>query len=66
MQAKVIGQYIKSLSLENPNFRKFIASPGNLPNVEVEVGASAQRIKNDLYESAIEFKATASNNLGTI
>jgi preprotein translocase subunit SecB len=66
IQAKIVSQYIKSLSFENPNFRKLITSPGDMPNVEVEVNIGAQRIENDLYESAIEFKATASNKLGTI
>lgn len=66
IQAKVIGQYIKSFSFENPHFRKLITSPGDLPNVAVEVNVGAQRIENDLYESAIEFKATVSNKLGTI
>ena len=63
---RVAGQYIKDLSFENPNFRKLITSPGDQPNLKVEVNVGAQRIENDLFESAIEFKATASNNLGTI
>src|SRR4026208_461970 len=66
IQAKIVSQYIKDLSFENPNFRKLITSPGDQPNLKVEVNVGAQRIENDLYESAIEFKATASNNLGTI
>lgn len=66
IQAKIVSQYIKDLSFENPNFRKLITSPGDQPNLTVEVNVGAQRIENDLYESAIEFKATAANNLGTI
>ena len=66
IQAKIVSQYIKDLSFENPNFRKLITSPGDQPNLKVEVNVGAQRIENDLYESAIEFKATATNNLGTI
>lgn len=66
IQAKIVSQYIKDLSFENPNFRKLITSPGDQPNLKVEVNVGAQRIENDLFESAIEFKATASNNLGTI
>jgi preprotein translocase subunit SecB len=66
IQAKIVSQYIKDLSFENPNFRKLITSPGDQPNLKVEVNVGAQRIENDLYEAAIEFKATASNNLGTI
>jgi len=66
IQAKILSQFIKDLSFENPNFRKLITSPGDQPNLKVEVNVGAQRLENDLYESAIEFKATASNNLGTI
>lgn len=66
IQAKIVSQYIKSLSFENPNFRKLITSPGDQPNLKVEVNVGAQRIEDDRYESAIEFKATASNNLGMI
>lgn len=66
IQAKIVSQYIKSLSFENPNFLKLITSPDDQPNLKVEVNVGAQRIENDFYESAIEFKATASNNLGTI
>ncbi len=66
IQAKIFSQYIKSLSFENPNFRRLVTSPGDMPNVKVEVNVGAQRIENDIYETAIEFKATASNNLGTI
>jgi preprotein translocase subunit SecB len=66
VQAKIVSQYVKDLSFENPNVRKLLTSPGDQPNLKVEVNVGAQRVDNDLYESAIEFKATASNNIGTI
>ena len=66
IQAKVVSQYLKDLSFENPNIRKLIQSPGNPPSLKVEVNVNAERIDKDLYESAIDLKATASNNLGTI
>jgi len=66
IQAKIVNQYIKDLSFENPNVHKLISGAGNQPNLQVEVNVSAQRIEGDLYETAIEFKATATNNLGTI
>ncbi|HML29483.1 MAG TPA: protein-export chaperone SecB [Hyphomicrobium sp.] len=66
IQAKMVNQYIKDLSFENPNVHKLISGAGDQPNLQVEVNVSAQRINGDLYESAIEFKATATNNLGTI
>ena len=66
IQAKIVSQYVKDLSFENPNVRKLIAGPGDQPNLKVEVNVGAQRIENDLFETAIEFKATATNNIGTI
>jgi preprotein translocase subunit SecB len=66
IQAKIVNQYIKDLSFENPNVHKLISGAGNQPSLQVEVNVAAQRIDSDLYETAIEFKATATNNLGTI
>ena len=66
VHAKIIGQYIKDLSFENPNIRKLMVGPGDPPNLKVEVNVNAERIESDLYESAIHFQATAVNNLGTI
>ena len=65
-QVRVLGQYIKDLSFENPNVRKLIANPGDQPNLKVEVNVGAERIDSDLFETWIDFKATATNNLGTI
>ena len=66
IQAKILSQYIKDLSFENPNVRKLITNPGDQPNLKVEVNVGAERIESDLYETSIDFKATATNNLGTI
>lgn len=66
VQAKVLNQYIKDMSFENPNIRKLMAGPGDPPNLKVEVNVKAERFDKDVYESAIEFKATAENNLGIV
>jgi preprotein translocase subunit SecB len=66
IQAKIVNQYIKDLSFENPNVHKLISGPGDQPNLKVEVNVGAQRVDGDLYETSIEFKATATNNIGTI
>ncbi len=66
IQAKIVNQYIKDLSFENPNIHKLISGIGDQPNLTVEVNVGAQRVESDLYETSIEFKATATNNLGTI
>lgn len=66
IQAKIVNQYIKDLSFENPNIQKLISGAGDQPNIQVEVNVGAQRIEGDLFETSIEFKSTATNNLGTI
>lgn len=66
IQVKILSQYIKDLSFENPNIKKLITAPGEKPNLKIEVNVNAQRVEGDLFESGIEFKATATNNLGTI
>jgi preprotein translocase subunit SecB len=66
VQVKILSQYVKDLSFENPNVRKLMASPGDQPSLKVEVNVNAERIEGDIFESAIEFKATATNNVGTI
>ena len=66
LQARMISQYVKDLSFENPNIRKLITGPGDPPNINVEVGVSADKIENDLYESLVMFKATATNNVGSV
>lgn len=66
IQVKIVTQYVKDISFENPNIRKLIVSPGDNPNVKIEVNVAGNQIEKDLYESAIQFKATASNNIGTL
>lgn len=65
-QIRVIAQYIKDLSFENPNVRKLLGSPGEAPNLRVEVNVNATKIADKAFESAIHLKAEATNNLGTI
>ncbi len=66
IQAKVLSQYIKDLSFENPNIRKLLTGPSEPPNIKVEVNVQSERVDTNVYESAILFKATAANDLGTI
>ncbi|MEQ8824104.1 MAG: protein-export chaperone SecB [Filomicrobium sp.] len=66
IQAQVVAQYIKDLSFENPNVEKLLSGPGENPNMKLEVNVNARRMNDDLYESAIDFKAHATNETGTI
>ncbi len=68
IQAQVVAQYIKDLSFENPNVEKLMSGPGENPNMKLEVNVNARRMdeKDGLFESAIDFKAHATNATGTI
>ncbi|WP_295557905.1 protein-export chaperone SecB [uncultured Hyphomicrobium sp.] len=66
IEARVVGQFIKDLSFENPNIGKLLTNPGETPNIKLEINVAAKRMQPDLFESAIDFKAVASNTDGTI
>jgi preprotein translocase subunit SecB len=66
LQARVVAQYIKDLSFENPNVRRLVDGPGEKPTLRVEVNVNANNMKDKLFESIIEFKAQASNQAGVI
>jgi preprotein translocase subunit SecB len=66
VQVRVVGQYIKDLSFENPNVRKLIEGPGEKPALRVEVNVNATKLADKMFESAILFKAEATSNTGVI
>ena len=65
-QVQIIGQYIKDLSFENPAVGKPLEKSDQSPNLEVQVNVSAKRLRDEMYESAIELKAVASIPSGTL
>jgi preprotein translocase subunit SecB len=66
LQVRVIGQYIKDLSFENPNVRKLLEGPGEKPALRVEVNVNATKVTDKAFESAILFKAEATSKAGVI
>src|SRR5215204_5212464 len=66
LQVRVVGQYIKDLSFENPNIRKLLDGPGEKPALRVEVNVNATKIADKIFESAIDFKAEATSQAGVI
>lgn len=66
MNAQVVGQFIRDLSFENPNVVRLIDGPGDNPNLKIEVNVNAEHVRDDLFQSAIDFKAHATNKDGTI
>ena len=66
MSAQVVGQFIRDLSFENPNVTRLLEGPGENPNLKIEVNVNAERLKPELFQSVIDFKAHATNATGTI
>ncbi len=66
VQVKVVGQYVKDLSFENPNIGKLLKEPGDTPNLQLAINVNAQGVGPDLYESSIDFNAHATNQYGTV
>jgi preprotein translocase subunit SecB len=64
VQVRVVAQYIKDLSFENPNIRRLLANPGDKPNLRIEVKVNAEKMGDKMFESAIEFKAEAASKDG--
>jgi preprotein translocase subunit SecB len=66
VQVRVLAQYIKDLSFESPNIHKLLDGPGEAPNLRVEVNVNASKVSTTAFESVINFKAEATNKMGTI
>lgn len=66
VQARVVAQYIKDFSFENPSIERLLQGPGDDPNLKVEVNVNAKPIADKLYESAIHFTARAESKAGVI
>lgn len=65
-QARILSQYVRDLSFESPSVDRALDGPGENPNLELEVNVNARSVKNNLYQSEIEFKAKATDDGGTI
>jgi preprotein translocase subunit SecB len=66
VQVRIVGQYIKDLSFENPNVRKLLDGPGDQPALRVDVNVNATKVRDKVFESAIVFKAQANSKAGVI
>jgi preprotein translocase subunit SecB len=66
VQVKVVAQYIKDLSFENPNIEKLVKDPGDQPNLQLSINVGAKSVGPSIYESSIDFNAQATNKHGEI
>lgn len=63
---QVIGQYLKDLSFESPKAPVSLKSPGENPNLHIDINVNITKLGENEYESAIQLKSHASNDDGTI
>ena len=61
-RVRIVSQYIKDLSFENPNVQRLLAGPTEQPALRVEVNVNASKLADKSFESRIEFKAEATSN----
>jgi preprotein translocase subunit SecB len=66
VQVQLVSQYIKDLSFENPNVSRMVEEKAESPEMRFEISVNGKRTGQDLYESSIQFRGTASSNVGTI
>ncbi len=66
VQVRVLNQFIKDLSFENPSATKPVMTQGESPNIQVEVNVNAQRLGDGIFESAITLRGNCSAKAGTI
>jgi preprotein translocase subunit SecB len=65
-QVRIVGQYIKDLSFENPNVHRLLAAPSEKPALRIEVNVNATKLADKAFESLIEFKAEATSHNSVI
>jgi preprotein translocase subunit SecB len=68
VQIRVLTQFIKDMSFENPSIGKPVIAPGENPNLQVDVAVNAQKVPNatNVFESAITVKALCVAKAGTV
>ena len=65
-QVRVLGQFIKDLSFENPSIGRVQVAQDEQPNIRIEVNVNAQKMGINVYESVIELKAHCSVKAGIL
>lgn len=65
-QVRVMGQFIKDLSFENPSVGRVAIEQNEQPNIRIEVNVNAQNVGPNMFESVIELKANCSAKAGML
>lgn len=58
---QVVTQYIKDCSFENPNAPESLVSGWPAPETEVQIGLNQKHLKDNLFETSLNFKIKAKN-----
>lgn len=58
---QVIAQYVKDCSFENPHAPESLVSGWPAPNTSVQISLSQNHLKDNFYESALNFRIEAKN-----
>ena len=65
-EARIVSQYIRDLSFESPSIDRALEGPGENPNLELEVNVNARSMRENMFQSEIDFRAHAVDDKGTI
>ena len=53
---KVLTQYIKDLSFENPNAPESLKGPGEGANMNVDINVNGKPLEDNIFESEVMFE----------
>ena len=62
VSVRVVNQFIKDLSFENPSAERMLERPDGEPKLSLEVNVTARHVDKIIFESVIDFKARANVN----
>ncbi len=65
-QVRVVGQFIKDLSFENPSMGRVQIEQNEQPTIRIEVNVNAQNVGPNVFESVIDLKAHCSAKAGVL
>lgn len=63
---RILGQYLKDLSFENPNAPASLNTEGEGPNIDISVNVNANVLAENTYEVELALQAKATNGDQTV
>jgi len=61
-QIKVLGQYVKDFSFENPNAPRSLSASSGQPQINIQINVNIQQLGQAEYEVALLLEGRAENN----